>query len=196
MLSVVNCENKEVILFGDLNCYYLIANDYKEIKDTVKINGLKQIIDKPTRISKDSRTIIDIASSDDSKIGDKSVFPSCLSDHKLVGVIRKMHIKRFTPRKVFVRDYSKFNVDNFKNDLRNAPWANMFLQNNMNSAWNEFKSELTAIINRHAPLKEKIVRGKPSPCLTTSLRNKMHEHDYLLKVARGTGSEKDWSIYK
>ena len=100
MLSVVNCENKEVILSGDLNCYYVIANDYKEIKDTVKINGLKQIIDKPTRISKDSRTIIDIASSDDSKIGDKSVFPSCLSDHKLAGVIRKMHIKRFTARKV------------------------------------------------------------------------------------------------
>ena len=107
-----------------------------------------------------------------------------------------MHIKRFTPRKVFVRDYSKFNVDNFKNDLRNAPWANIFMQNNMNSAWNEFKSELTAIINRHAPLKEKIVRGKPSPWLTTSLRNKMHERDYLLKVARRTGSEKDWSSYK
>ena len=37
----------------------------------------------------------------------------------------------------------------------------MFMENNMNSAWNEFKSEITAIINRHAPLKEKIVRGKP-----------------------------------
>ena len=130
----------------------------KKQKNTIKINGLKLIIDKPTRISKDSRTITDIiASSDYSKIADKIVFPSCLSDHEFVGVIRKMHIKRFTPRKVFVRDYSKFNVDNFKNDLRNAPWANMFLQNNMNSAWNEFKSELTAIISRHAPLKEKIV---------------------------------------
>ena len=32
MLSVVNCENKEVILSGDLNCNYLIANDCKEIK--------------------------------------------------------------------------------------------------------------------------------------------------------------------
>ena len=130
MLSAVNCENKKVILSGDLNCNYLIANDHKEIKDTIKINGLKQIIDKPTPISKDSRTIIDIiASSDDSKIADKIVFPSCLSDHELVGVIRKMLIKRFTPRKVFVRDYSKFNVDDFKNDLRYAPWANMFMQN-------------------------------------------------------------------
>ena len=130
MLSAVNCENKKVILSGDLNCNYLIANDHKEIKDTIKINGLKQIIDKPTRTSKDLRTIIDIiASSDHSKIADKIVFPSCLSDHELVGVIRKMLIKRFTPRKVFVRDYSKFNVDDFKNDLRYAPWANMFMQN-------------------------------------------------------------------
>ena len=90
----------------------------------------------------------------------------------------------------------KFNVDDFKNDLRNAPWVNMFMQNNMNSPWIGFKSELTGIINRHAPSKEKIVRGKPSPWLTTSLRNKVHERDYLLKVARRTGTEKDWSSYK
>ena len=129
MLSVVNCENKEVILSGDLNCNYL-TNDHKEITDTIKINGIKQIIAIP-----DSRTIIDIiALSDNSKIADKVVFPSCLSDHKLGGVKRKMHIKCFIPRKVFVRDYSKFNVDDFQNYLRNAPWANMFMQNNMNSA--------------------------------------------------------------
>ena len=107
-----------------------------------------------------------------------------------------MHIKRFTPRKVFVREYSNFNNDHFKKDLRYAPWAKMFMQNNLNSAWNEFKSELPAIVNLHAPLTEKIDRGKPSPCLTTSLRNKMHESDYLLKSARRTGSEKDWSSYK
>ena len=95
-----------------MDCNYLIANDHKQIKDTIKINGLKQIIDKPTRISKDLRTIIDIiVSLDYSKIPDKIVFPSCSSDHELVGVIRKMHIKRFTPHKVFVGDYSKFNVD-------------------------------------------------------------------------------------
>ena len=39
MLSVVNCENKEVILSRYLNCNYLIANDHKEIKDIIKING-------------------------------------------------------------------------------------------------------------------------------------------------------------
>ena len=62
----------------------------------------------PSRISKDSISITDIiASSDDSKIADKIVFPSCWSDHELVGVIQKMYIDRFTPRKVFVRDYSE-----------------------------------------------------------------------------------------
>ena len=55
---LLNCENKEVILSGDLNCNYLIANDHKEIKVIIKINGLKQIIDKATRISKDSSIII------------------------------------------------------------------------------------------------------------------------------------------
>ena len=47
MLSTSVNQNKETIIAGDLNCNYLVANDHKDIKDIIKINGLKQVIKTP-----------------------------------------------------------------------------------------------------------------------------------------------------
>ena len=93
------------------------------------------------------------------------VFSSGISDHELVGIVRKMHIKRFVPRKIFIRDYSQYNKEGFKTDLRNAPWENVFNKSNFNSSWNEFKNIFTNIVNGHVPLKEKIVCEKDTPWL-------------------------------
>ena len=65
MISFAVSENKKVLLSGDLNCNYLASKDHKELKDIVKINGLQQLIDKPTRISKGTKTIIDIIATSD-----------------------------------------------------------------------------------------------------------------------------------
>ncbi len=54
------CENKEVILCGDLNCNYLVPSDHKPIRDIISLNGFKQIIDQPTGIMQSSKTLIDI----------------------------------------------------------------------------------------------------------------------------------------
>ena len=49
MLSTSVNQNKETIIASDLNCNYLVANDHKDIKDIIKINGLKQVIKTPSR---------------------------------------------------------------------------------------------------------------------------------------------------
>ena len=54
-----------------------------------------------------------------------------------------------------MRDYSNYNKDAFKYQLRNTPWENCLKHPNINSAWNSFKNNLTTIVNTHAPLVEK-----------------------------------------
>ena len=60
MIESTVCENKEAILYGDLNCNYLVPSDHKPIKDIISLNGFKQIIDQPTRITQSTETLIDI----------------------------------------------------------------------------------------------------------------------------------------
>ena len=60
MLDVGVIENKKMIIAGDLNCKYLIKNNKREIKDAIKLNGLKQLVDQPTRITLTSKTLIKV----------------------------------------------------------------------------------------------------------------------------------------
>ena len=69
------------------------------------------------------------------EVADTIVLANSLSSHNLIGTIRKTHV--FTLRKAFVRDFSKYNREQLKNDLRQKPWEQMFLTNDFNQ-WLEF----------------------------------------------------------
>lgn len=98
MLEVGVNENKETIIAGDLNCNYLIKNDQREIKDALRLNGFKQVIDRPTRITATSKTLIDIiATTHPNRIERSIVEANSLSDHDVTGVVRKLHCVKFKP---------------------------------------------------------------------------------------------------
>ena len=65
MLSSVSAENKECILTGDINCNYLVSSDHKEIKSILAYFSLKQLIISPARITRESKTLIDVICSND-----------------------------------------------------------------------------------------------------------------------------------
>jgi len=51
--------SKEVIIMGDLNVNYLKKNEDTHIKRVITTHSFTQLIDKPTRVTKDSSTLID-----------------------------------------------------------------------------------------------------------------------------------------
>ena len=53
--------NKDVVLLGDLNCDMLKNDRHSTALDEFCVNyNLKQIIDKPTRVTENSKTLIDV----------------------------------------------------------------------------------------------------------------------------------------
>ena len=116
----------------------LNKNTKREFYELVSY-GLKQIIDSPTRITINTRTLIDVAlTTQKNNIADHIVTPLSLSDHELIGISRKLNIQKFQPRKILCRDYSKYDKETFKQDLRNAPWINVIAEKSFNKAWSLF----------------------------------------------------------
>ena len=92
MLDSVMAEEKEVLLLGDLNCNYLVQNDHNDLKQIMQYNGLKQMVKNPTRITKNTETSTDlIFCSHPDRIIKTNTIPSSLSDHEMVGLIRKIN---------------------------------------------------------------------------------------------------------
>ena len=95
LLKIIENENKEIILIGDVNCHDLHIEDRNKVID--HLQGLyrqfqmKQLIKFPTRSILTSQTLIDhFASNRPSHIIDSGVFTTGFSDHYLIYGIRKI----------------------------------------------------------------------------------------------------------
>ena len=68
--------------------------------------------------------------------------------------------------------------------------------NNLNDAWDEFKTHIKTTIDKHTPFIEKKISGRENPWLSAEIKLEMRSRDYLLRKARNSGTEIDWSNYK
>ena len=99
MFMNISLENKECILTGDMNCNYLVDSDHKELKSILTAFGFKQLIRDPTRVTHDSRSLIDVIYTNEPwNIYSVKGIPAGLSDHDLVGCIRKIHSFKYQPK--------------------------------------------------------------------------------------------------
>jgi len=63
-------------------------------------------------------------------------------------------------RTITCRDYSKYNHEELSRDIENHDWNNFYSMNNVNFAWNYLRQTFTSIIDRHAPLVKKRIKGR------------------------------------
>ena len=149
-LQNVDNENIETVITGDFNIDLLPKENESGIKrrllELPTTYQLHQIIDKPTRITESTKTLLDliICKTSDLKTIASGVINLGISDHNLVYISRKVGIPKGKPRIIETRQFNKLKVDEFQNDLRQAfihfkdytdpnialhDWNAIFLQN-------------------------------------------------------------------
>ena len=98
--------SKEIILLGDVNANYLVRDDSKEFKSILSLYGFEQMVQKPTRITESTETLIDIIATNNSQnLIDNDVIPTSIGDHDMVGCVRKVNCVKFQPWLITCRDY-------------------------------------------------------------------------------------------
>ena len=99
VLELANAENKETLITGDFNFNFLDASSSSSTKDMKRILSSfnsKQVINKATRITKDSSILLDFFATNIPKnVTLAKVIPSTLSDHGMLVVVRKIMLVNF-----------------------------------------------------------------------------------------------------
>ena len=114
----------------------------------------------------------------------------------MVGCVRKVNHSKFVPRTIRCRDYSNYDPETLKQQLKDADWSAVYGTTNLNDSIQTFNDILERIFNNNAPNIEKKVKGRPCPWLNKSIKSKMNERDKILRKARKTNLENDWLLYK
>ena len=195
-LRDIEKEQKEVILMGDFNINYNSKSN-KQFKDMMKMNGFKQIITSPTRITKDSSSLIDLSFVNKPAHFPKSnVIESSLSDHEMIYCHRKMNSQKYPMRSIKCRNYRSYDPAQLLIDANEIDWSPIYTSNNVNNTVSFFQTSLKTLFDKHAPYVEKRVRGQPCSWLNENVKTEMNRRDCLLRKAKKNNDEHSWREYK
>ena len=128
----------------------------KELYDSF---GFKQLINKPTRETIKTKTLIDHAATIQPGNVESGIYKVCVSDHYLVYCVRKFGGKIEKFHKIFEsRQLKCFNKEKFLDDLGQVYWEDLVDYDNPDAIVYLWTKMFTGILDKHAPLRKR--KGK------------------------------------
>ena len=84
----------------------------------------------------------------------------------------------------------------FRGTLASVSWEDLLKKIDVNVAWSVFKELFLKVLNKHAEIVERIVRGRDVPWLNNSIKKAIDKRGYYSRKAKQTGRENFRSTYK
>ena len=192
LLHKIASEKKQLVLLGDFNFDLLKCEEESEIMsfmDTLDSNLILPQILLPTRVTDDTKTVIDNILTSPSENGTISgnicyiisdhlpqfcIFPSL---EQGVPDSKTPHLKQ---------DWANFNQQGFIQDFRNINWDTLFerFNHNPDSCFNVFNDKVKVLVDRHLPmvrLTKRQIRAKTKPWLTPGILNSIAKRNQYQK---------------
>ena len=89
----------------------------------------------------------------------------------------KSHFSRLKPKIIHYRNFKIFDEQKFTVDVKNADLP--FETDDPNENYSALTNTISLIVEKHAPLKKKIVRGNHAPFITKDLRKVIYTRSSL-----------------
>ena len=190
-------QNKAIVLTGDANCDLLSENPKGDAlwSFCASINA-HQLIDKPTRVTVTSRSLLDVVMVSNKAIAKASgVLELTISDHYLVYVVLDMKVPKPSPTYITTRSFKNYTADQFSSDIGHIPWGTVELMDSVDDRVDAFNTLFLTCLNNHAPIKTLRVKRKPNPAITVEIRERIKARNVLHSRARKSGSHRDWKAF-
>ena len=177
--TVLN-EEKDFILLGDIDKNLLNSNTDREWGNFITSLGLTQLISGPTRVTNDSRTLIDhIYTNNEDNIQSVNFEKLCISDHYGIFCNRSSHNstdKSKEHQNTTYRSFKNFDKSHFQNDLSTVPWEIIENFDTIDDIVSVWTSLFTEILDKHVPIKSHRIKRKYQPeWLTPEILDLMKE---------------------
>ena len=188
-----------IILAGDLNVDMDIPkNDSKGLLSGLCENfGLSNLINKKTCTKKSEGSSLDVLLTNHNRCFQHTcVIETGISDHhKLIGSFLKSKFQKLPPKNVFYRDYKKFDETVFLDELAAINFVNLF-ELEKQDKYDILTNHVSALIDKHAPLKRIKVRGNNKLFLTKKLRGAIMNRSRLRTKYNKWQSRENYIAYR
>ena len=160
------------LLAGDFNTE--VTNNFLE--DFLFEHNAKNLVNEPTCFkSLNNPSCIDLfLTNTPQSFQNTATITTGLSDfHRMVVTVMKTAFPKAEPRTIHYRDYKKFNLQNFRRELRSE------LRKAVVLGYSHFEYIFLMVLDKHAPVKQRVVRGNEKPFMTKVLRKAIMRRSFL-----------------
>ena len=179
-LSKASDSYEHFIIMGDFNID--VANrgvEFDKLDGFCNLFNLKNLISSPRCFTKTHKSTIDlILTNKESCFQKTKVTETGLSDfHKLISTFLRSQFCRLKPKKIYYRNFKNFNEKNFLEEVKNTDFR--FNSDDPNENYELITNVFSNIVEKHAPLKKKFLRGNQAPLMTKEFRKAIYNRSKL-----------------
>ena len=175
----------DFIVLGDFNICLLKSKSKlcREYKSFLNLFHCKQLIKVPTRVTNKTSSLLDhIFTNNPNKINQSGIIKTGFSDHYLTYCSRKnVKLSLGQHKTIKFRSMKNYSQLDFLNRLRNIDWSVVLTCQDVNDAWDIFKSIFTGILDEIAPYKEVRIKGRTEPWMTSDILDLIRNRDKALE---------------
>jgi hypothetical protein len=177
----------------DVPVEIFLGGDYKVIKQyqcILDVFGLHQVLEKHTRVTKSSKTLIDhLITNFPQRIANTGIIPcSIVSDHDGIYASINARVPRFEARYKYIRYIKSLNESLFIEDFSTLPLSVIAYSDDPDEQLESLNSLFVECLERHVPLRRVRVTRPPAPWMKSpnsqtlqkerdNLRYKAHKSD-------------------
>ena len=118
------------------------------------------------------------------------------SSHSLIYCVLKAGVPKATSRTIEYRSFKGFDENAFIQNLKNVPWHIVDDESNVNDAVLTWNKLFTEVVDSHAPLKKRRVKGTTAPWMNNKIAEAMRDRNYHLRKAQKSNSTYHWGMYR
>ena len=203
ILSCIGTGNKSCYIAGDFNINILNSKEHSKTSDFIDLMfsySLMPHINKPTRVTERSATLIDnifsneIVNDVESMSG---ILYTDISDHYPIFHIIKSSSPIDAPKFIFKRTFSASNVDSFKEELLSAQWAEVTEESDAQRAYSKWHNIFSDLYNKHFPIKKvKLGYKNRKPWLSNCMKISIMNKNKLFRKWKRSKTSRDFLNYK
>jgi hypothetical protein len=162
-----------ILFIGDLNIDLSIPNHDKKhfLEDLCDVFDLTNMVkDKTCFMSAEGSSIDVMLTNKPRSFYKTTTIETGLSDHHklILTFLRSHHSLKQKPKNIIYRDKKNINIEDFKNDISNLPLNEI---HRFSDSLTGFVTLFKSIVDRHAPIKKRTVRGNNKPFMNSELSN-------------------------
>lgn len=186
---------------GDFNLNWIDKTRRKKQKNMANKFHLTQMIENPTRITRSSKTLLDlIFSNKRERISKTYNLITGLSDHNLTLVARQLSKKRLrnnTPEgKQYISLIPKTHMQHLETGFRETHWENVVKGKNCEQACKDLLDTIKGLLSKYTKNIPRKQRKRTLPWFSTLLLKLLKQRDAALKKSLKSGLDTDRLIYK